>query len=324
MGREIKSKLRNETLAATFDFIYTLQKTFRLSVDRLPTLPNNYGFAWSTLFWEWLHDTSVLLSLIPESELRDDMLVTFLSIVLTLDRIMPCNQCVEHFRQNKHEFEMMHVKNLLASNHLVEGVWLLHNFINFRVHKPPTTMPFDEFVLKFGVVDERTDDTVLNDIRDPKLRFVSPSYACFLYVLAIARNTSQRKLIEAIERGDRTFADRLNSELTKCLSGGFRSVCELRAGYKYNNFDGKVTKMQLAEAAVRIWNPEAVSLALIALTKRFGAEVEQSKEGLEVLENEILLLIQSHLTRKESVPDKLKRVGISWDELTQAERRSLV
>ncbi|AYP97923.1 Ac92-like protein [Mauternbach virus] len=115
------------------NLIKTLCRVYSIRLEILHIDVHKYSTSeWGNVYWRFLHLTSILLNYAFERKYIEDFL-DFPLIVYNIDYILPCQMCINHYKQIKQNDNVQAAIKSIAFGSAVIGMQTFHNLITINV-----------------------------------------------------------------------------------------------------------------------------------------------------------------------------------------------
>lgn len=105
---------------------------------------------WGPLYWNFMHYTSILVNYAMRHQMMRDV-GDFPSLIMNVDHMLPCSQCIAHYRSIKHTPQVHSIIKEISYGQVVEGTWRFHNTITQNINTMTGVNKVLYSMYKFGL-----------------------------------------------------------------------------------------------------------------------------------------------------------------------------
>lgn len=105
---------------------------------------------WGPLYWNFMHYSSILVNYAMRHQMMRDV-GDFPSLIMNVDHMLPCSQCIAHYRSIKHTAPIHSNIKEIAYGQVVEGTWRFHNMITQNINTMTGANKVLYSMYKFGL-----------------------------------------------------------------------------------------------------------------------------------------------------------------------------
>lgn len=164
------------------------------------TLPSKYYTeTWGSLYWTFLHATSILVAYFIEIGKLHDTL-DFPLIVYNIDRILPCSMCKTHYEQIKHTEAIKSCVKRMAFGFTISALLEFHNIIThdiykheYKYKKEPRPFSIIDMSMKWNAIENDSNITThatVDEYLKPHVDWQTEIHTALSILCAIERGTN--------------------------------------------------------------------------------------------------------------------------------------